>query len=382
MGFEQSVGAPMATRLREEIRRALNQRGDQTALTSQGVQAVPAPLMLGDLVVRECVLAVQRGLEGWAPVESLPDRLRIFAGTIRGPHAVEDEDGFYGALSKVWVSGDAPGIEAVDELGLPTGCERVLTLGDMDAERAVALASHLGDLGALEVTAMMLEGEEVGLPVVARMAAIDGPELNGTAIWGLCGAPIRILVKGGAPPELHVVLDVPYGRLHGGVLGAHGVLIEDVRGPASFREFAMTAPYVLAANLALGRLDDDATRSGGLALGFAGRVSTTFDQQPLGPVELIEEVTTVLPHLARQWADRGSVGDEFSTLVLSQGIAALVARTKMDPVRAGELARRLLAKGLAPHVRDGNVYWIPIGEYPETLPAESLDRVLAEGVEL
>lgn len=372
----------MTTRLREEIRRALNRRGDQTALTSQGVQAVPAPLMLSDLVVRECVLAVQRGLEGWAPADSLADRVKIFSGTVRGALAVADEDGLFAALSKVWVSGDAPGIEAVDDLGLPVGCERVLTLGDMDVERAVALAAFLGDLGALEVTAMVLEGEEVGLPVVARMAAIDGPNLDGVAVWGLSGAPVRIRVKGGVAPEVHVLVDVPYGRLDGGVLGAHGVLVEDVRGPESFREFAVTAPYVLAANLALGRLDDDAARTGGAVLGFAGRVSATFDQQALGPVELIEEVTTVLPHLARQWADRASVGDEFSTLVLSQGIAALVARTKMDPVRAGELARRLLAKGLAPHVRDGNVFWIPIGEYPETLPAESLDRVLAEGIEL
>lgn len=372
----------MATRLREEIQRALIRRGDQTALTSQGVQAVPAPLMLSDLVVRECVLALQRGLEGWAPAESLAGRVKVLAGTVRGARVVEDEDGLFGAISRVWVSGDAPGIEAVDDLGLPVGCERVLTLGDMDVERAVSLASFLGDLGALEVTAMALEGDEVGLPVVATMAAIDGPGLNQKATWGLSGAPIRILVKGGESPEIHLLVDVPYGRLEGGVLGAHGVLIEDVRGPESFREFAVTAPYVLAANLALGRLDDDAARSGGTTLGFAGRVSATFDQQPLGPVELIEEVTTVLPHLARQWADRGRVGDEFSTLVLSQGVAALVARTKVDPVRAGEFARRMLGKGLAPHVRDGNVFWIPIGEYPETLPAGALDRVLAEGFEL
>ena len=372
----------MYSRLRELIRKALERREDAAMLTSQGVQSVPAPLVLGDLVVRECVLAVQRGLDGWAPAEDLAERLHIYVGTVRGASLSVDEEGLSNVIERIWVSGDAPGIEGWDDIGLPIACERVLTLGAIGAEVSLEFARHLGDISDLNVTLAVLEDREISLAVVGRMAAIDAPVMDGCSVWGLSGSPIRLRVLGGRVPELHILLDVPLNRMPEGHFGARGVLVEDIRGPESIRTFATTMPYCLGANLALARLDDDASRQGGLAVGFAGRVSAVYEKATLGPVELLDEVTQVLPHLTRQLRDRQEIGDTFSALVLLNGISALVGRTKADPARGCELARQLLDRGLAPHVRDAGVYWLPIGEYPEVLPEESFDRVIAEGIEL
>lgn len=373
----------MISTLRDAIRKALDRREDAAVLTSQGVQSVPAPLVLADLVVRECVLAVSRGLDGWAPAETLPERVQFYVGTIRSASVCVDENSFFEALQRVWVSADGPGFEGWDEIGLPIVCDRPLTLGSLGVGAARSLAEHITSLSELKVTMALLDEEsgEPVLPVVGEMAALDGPDIDGHSTWGLAGAPIRIRVLAGKDgPELHLLVDVPLGRLPNGVLEARGVLVEDVRGAEHFRNVAMTLPYVLGASLALSRLDDDAQREGGPAIGFAGRVSAIYDQKPLGPVELLDEVTEVLPHLARQLRDRQEVGDEFSALVLNRGISDLVGRTKTDPASGSEFARGMLARGLAPHVRPEGVYWLPIGEYVDVFPPESFDRAIAEGL--
>jgi hypothetical protein len=106
-----------------------------------------------------------------------------------------------------------------------------------------------------------------------------------------------------------------------------------------------------------------------------------WDETPLAPADILDALTDALPNLAIHYVAAVASHDEVHSMVLEQAIVDLVGRQKARPTLIRGLVEMALQKGLAPHVdqHTGDIFWIPVGQFPETFPADALDvKVLSD----
>lgn len=370
---------------REQLGIAIERRGDLTHLHSQqGFQVYPGAMVLADLLLRDVVAGIGRGLDGFHPAATLHDRIRLeVAYTGAGSDDLSESPQAWELLCGLVVASDAPAVYESDSDGIPASTHRQLFLGQIPVSKANALANliRLDSFPAqhLAASGMRLVDGEVVLAPVARLVSVDGPVVDGAKLLGLGGCPIHIRVIGAENPLIRVEIRFPWHRVPAGVAGGRGVLMEDVRGVAGVADFLFQQGLGRAVAAILHKLDAGADALGQPQVGFRERVSVLWDDHRLGAEDLLDAVTDVLPALAAQYKVAVQEGHELSGLVLEQAIVDLVTRMKSRPTLLREAVELALKSGLAPHVvsSSGEVYWIPVGEYPDSFSPDQLDtRVL------
>lgn len=374
---------------RDQLRNAIARRAELTLLHSQATfQVYPSPWVLADLLLRDAVLGVSRGLPGFHPAQTLADRISLrfeVEGAASGGVDLAEDAAAWALLCKVLVASDAPAVQELSPDEVMVALNRVVFLAELPVdvareigERFEISRSRYAKAGASSVA---VEDGAFSVAPVARLDIVDGPGDDGVSHVGLSGCPVRLRVTSGETPSITVVLGFPWDRMPLGVGGGRGVLLEDVRGLGGLEDFLGMNLIANQVRIALQRIDAGASGQGEEEIGFRQRVSRAWDEGPLGPSDLLDAITDALPNLAIQYVAAGDAGEEAQAMVLEQAIVDLVGRQKTRPALLRGLVELALQKRLAPHVdqKTGEVYWLPIGQFPGTLPAEALDsKVLPE----
>jgi hypothetical protein len=371
---------------------AVQARGNTALLHSQrSVQVYPSPQVLVDLVLRDAVLGVSRGMPGWHPAETIHERVQLYLEVEGNPGRSKDlaqDEAFWGLLTRIWVCADVPAVQGLDEHDTLLALHRVPQLGELPAslceEMAEAWSVKSSVYATHGATGMVVRDGAIEIGAIARMGVIDFvPTDEGERTFGIAGCPLHILTLAadegeGSPGQPAIVLRLgfPWSRMPGGVAGGKGVLIEDVRGLQGLRDFLNLNLIAYRAQWVLQHIDAGASGHNQPEVGFRERVSAAAETHHFDAADLLDAVTDVLPNLAMLRQEAKKQDDEALVLVLTQAIVDLVGRQKARPAMLRGLWEAALDNGLAPHVQasTGEVFWLPVGQFPEgELPVEAHD---------
>jgi hypothetical protein len=342
-------------------------------------------VVLADILLRDAVLGISRGMLGFHPVESLAQRCSLHLRMEGSEEISEDlgqDEGFWAILCNVWICADQPAVQELDGHEALVGLHRQLQLGDLPVRVCLDLGQYFPWASSVYArtgaTGILQRDGELEVGVIARLACFEGPTVDGVHQYGFAGCPVRIQVQAGEAPAITLELGFPWGRMPQGVGGGRGVLLEDVRGMEGLKDFLNLNLIGYRAQWVLQHIDAGATAHGQAEVGFRERISRVWEKHPLDAADLVDALTDVLPNLALMRAEAKKSADEPLVLVLDQLIVDLVCQRKRRPAAVRGLVEQALEKGLAPHVdgNSGKVYWLPLGQFPEEFPAEALDSVV------